>query len=72
MVLRRLETIRMPLKRWLTPEQAAHYLSFDVKHLHKLRRLGRGPKCVRKGSRVIRYDVADLDRWIACDEAGDE
>jgi hypothetical protein len=68
MVLDELATIRMPAKKFLTPEEAAAYLSFDVKHLAKLRRLGTGPAFVRKGSRVIRYSVSALDSWLTSDE----
>jgi excisionase family DNA binding protein len=48
---------------WLTPTQAAEYLSLSEGHLANLRSEGTGPKFAKQG-RVIRYSAAALDAWL--------
>ena len=44
---------------------AAKYLSLAVPTLRKWRVAGGGPAFMKFG-RAVRYDMADLDGWIAC------
>jgi len=49
----------------LVPETvAASYLGTKVQTLRNWRYIGLGPDYVRLNGRMIRYDVADLDRYI--------
>ena len=48
----------------LTETDAAIYLSMAVPTLRKWRVQGGGPSFLKLG-RAVRYDVADLDNWIA-------
>ena len=48
----------------LTENDAATYLSMAVPTLRKWRVQGGGPVFL-KLSRAVRYDMADLDAWIA-------
>lgn len=47
----------------LSEIQAANHVGMSESFLRKLRREGRGPTYLKIGG-AIRYDVADLDRWI--------
>lgn len=48
---------------WKTERQAAEYLGLHKDTLRKRRKLGNAPKHERKG-RVIRYNMADLKRYV--------
>jgi predicted site-specific integrase-resolvase len=50
-------------KKLLKPAEAADYLSVAVKTLAKWRCEGGGP-VFTKINRHIRYDLADLEKWI--------
>ena len=44
--------------------EAARLLGMTVSFLQARRIRGGGPPFIRVGSRTVRYDVRDLDRWI--------
>jgi excisionase family DNA binding protein len=48
----------------LSTEQAATHCGLSPKTLEKLRITGGGPSFVKLG-RSVRYDLSDLDAWIA-------
>ena len=50
--------------RYLTPKQAAVYLSVKPKQLERLRMTGDGPAFSKVG-RLVRYSRADLDAYMA-------
>ncbi len=55
----------MELKeKWLTPSQASQQLGIAEQTLQNFRCQGRGPVYSKIG-RVIRYNVVDLDTWLA-------
>ena len=47
---------------FLSPEQAAFYLSLSVRTLQEYRSAGIGPR-FRRHSRHVRYHIDDLDAW---------
>nr|WP_313023923.1 helix-turn-helix domain-containing protein [Pseudomonas lopnurensis] len=49
-------------QRYLTNDEAAHYLRLSPRTLEKQRVIGGGPKFRKFGRRVM-YAVADLDAW---------
>ena len=52
-----------PLKRLIKPRQGAQYLGISERKLWQLTKDGRIPAI--KFDRVVRYDIADLDEFIA-------
>jgi len=50
-------------KRYLTEEEASHYLCLSVHTLRQWRSKSIGPDYLRVGTRII-YDVKDLDMWM--------
>ncbi len=48
----------------LNVRQAAERLGLSKSTLDKMRIAGKGPRFIRSTDRAIRYDPADLDRWI--------
>ncbi len=48
----------------LTERETAALLGMTVSFLQARRVRGGGPVFVRVGTRTVRYDVRDLDRWI--------
>ncbi len=50
--------------RLLTEGETADLLGMTVSFLQARRIRGGGPPFIRVGSRTVRYDVRDLDRWI--------
>jgi excisionase family DNA binding protein len=55
---------RQPIRpEWLTPDEAARYLSLKPKTLEAYRHEGRGPSYRKIGNR-IRYSTRELDRWV--------
>ena len=69
-ILQRLDELRslllnpLPGRRFLTTEQASQYLSISVPQLELWRQQSIGPAFVKVG-RSVRYDVADLDAFMA-------
>jgi excisionase family DNA binding protein len=55
--------------RPLTEREAAEYLRVAPRTLQRWRQLGRGPRFVRAGRRVL-YRQRDLDDWL--DQGGNE
>jgi len=53
-------TVQPP--RYLTNDEAAHYLRLSPRTLEKQRVMGGGPRFRKFGRRVM-YAVADLDAW---------
>ncbi len=51
-------------KRWLDQRQAATYLGIGDRALETMRRERRGPRFSRATHAIIRYRIADLDRWL--------
>lgn len=58
-------------RRLLTDPEAATYLGVSISFLRQGRMEGRrnnrspGPPFIRMGSKAIRYDLQDLDAWLA-------
>lgn len=50
-------------RRLLTTAEVADYLRLPVATLHRWRHGGVGPEAMRIG-RHLRYEVADVDRWL--------
>lgn len=53
-----------PKPRYLRRPAAEAYCALPAGTLAKLASFGTGPRLVKLG-RLVRYDVADLDRWMA-------
>ena len=51
--------------RKLRAPQAAAYLGLSVSTLAKMRLRGDGPIYAKAGPRIVVYDLADLDAWLA-------
>jgi predicted DNA-binding transcriptional regulator AlpA len=51
-------------RRVLRPPDAATYLGLAAGTLAKMRVRGQGPRFIRLGSRLVGYDLHDLDEWI--------
>ncbi len=49
----------------LRAPEAASYLRIAVSTLAKLRCYGGGPRFAKAGPRLVIYDRADLDAWLA-------
>ena len=52
-------------KRYLTPKEAAEYLCVGHSTLSIHRMNGTGPKFIKWGHMNVRYDIQELDRWMA-------
>jgi len=57
-------------QRYLTSKQAAEYLGFSENTLSNARNTGllsghKAPRFYRMGERTVRYDINDLDDWMA-------
>jgi hypothetical protein len=50
-------------KRYLTDEEASHYLGLSVHTLRQWRSKNIGPDYLRVGARIV-YDVKALDTWM--------
>lgn len=55
----------MKEKRLMREEQAAEFLDTSVKTLQKRRHFGLPPDFIRFGRKAVRYDAADLERFIS-------
>lgn len=53
-----------PQKRKMRTKEAAHYVGLSPSTLEKMRVYGGGCRYTKLG-RVVVYDVADLDSWVA-------
>ena len=51
--------------RKLRAPTAAEYLGLSASTLAKMRLRGDGPCYAKAGPRIVVYDVADLDTWLA-------
>lgn len=49
---------------WLTPDDAAAYLSLTKRGLEDMRAQITGPRYHRVGTRIVRYHRNDLDHWL--------
>lgn len=58
------EELGRPASPWLDSEQAAEYLGSTAGTLKNWRATGQGPKYHVVQSRLVRYHVEDLDRFI--------
>jgi hypothetical protein len=59
--------------RYMTPEDAADYLSVTPRALRDWRRRGCGPRYSRLGGHHlgrVRYEMAELHRWMAAQTVG--
>lgn len=56
--------IQTQTRRLRTPEAAAH-CGLSASTFEKMRVRGDGPAFCKAGPRVVVYDVADLDAWLA-------
>lgn len=52
------------VQKYLTPREAAKYCGVSPKTLESWRRLEKGPSYSKISSKLIRYDVSDLDSWM--------
>jgi excisionase family DNA binding protein len=52
-------------KTWLKPEEAAEFLGVTVDTLAAWRRNGRHALPFVRSGRIVRYRLADLERWAA-------
>lgn len=55
---------------YLRPHDAAEYLQLTVSTLAKMRCKGGGPNFIRAGSKVVLYDVRDLNAWMESHKFG--
>jgi len=68
-IFEKLRLKQPPASPWMTPEDAAHYLSLSRRGLEDMRAREGGPKFHKASDRVIRYHVRDLDAWLLSDGA---
>jgi len=54
----------LPPARWLAPKEAAAYLSVTEDCLQAWRSARKGPAWSKRG-KIVRYDVNDLDAFLA-------
>lgn len=52
-------------KRKLRTREAAEYLSLSTKTLENMRWRGDGPAYSKAGTKIVIYNLCDLDRWLA-------
>ena len=55
----------LTIDRKLRAPEAAEYLGLSASTLAKMRLRGDGPPYSKAGPRVVIYDRADLDAWVA-------
>ncbi|MFC7942268.1 helix-turn-helix transcriptional regulator [Microbacterium oxydans] len=48
----------------MTPEQLAEYLQVSTGSLANDRYLGKGPRFVKLGAKLVRYRRADVTAWL--------
>ena len=49
---------------YLTPRQAAEFTNISYQELERLRRVGGGPRFAVVSSRLVRYPVDELCKWL--------
>lgn len=49
----------------MRPKDAATYMGFSASTLAKMRLRGDGPPYTKAGARIVIYDQAELDKWLA-------
>lgn len=54
----------MPVRRWLSPAEAANYTGISKSWMAKLRMHGVGPAYAKLG-KAVRYSVESLDAWMS-------
>jgi excisionase family DNA binding protein len=54
---------RAPIERLLTVQELGEMLGIPVKTVYRWRHRGEGPPPIRVG-RFLRYDPADVSRWL--------
>lgn len=54
---------------WLTPEDVADRLQVTVRTLQRWRSAGEGPRFSKRGNKVVRYFVEDVDEWMRGDDS---
>ena len=52
---------------WMTPADAARYLSLSIRGLEDMRAQSSGPRYHKVAARLLRYHRADLDCWLLSD-----
>lgn len=57
--------------RLLTPKQAAALLKISTDTLLRWRIQGYGPPSMKLGERFIRFDLAELEAWVAAAKSED-
>lgn len=55
----------MTTRQRLRPAEAATFLGFSQSTLAKMRLRGDGPPYSKLGKRIVVYDLADLESWVA-------
>ena len=55
----------MESARKLRVPEAAEYLGLSTSTLAKMRLRGDGPPYLKAGSRIVLYDLGDLEAWLA-------
>jgi predicted DNA-binding transcriptional regulator AlpA len=60
---------RVPVEPLWTAADLAHFLGVPVKTLYQWKWRGEGPPA-RKIGRYLRYDPAEVQRWLASLDAG--
>lgn len=56
--------------RFRTEKQVSEEFGLSPKTLQRWRLLGIGPRYFKLQNRAVRYDVADLERWIQSSHSG--
>lgn len=52
-------------RQWLNRTEAAGYVGLSTGRLANLASRGEGPPVHRSGTGTVRYDVSELDEWLA-------
>jgi predicted DNA-binding transcriptional regulator AlpA len=56
--------LKAPASAMLDLDGVARYLSLNTRTVRRMIRLGQIPEGARIGSKVLRWRLADLDRWL--------
>jgi predicted DNA-binding transcriptional regulator AlpA len=59
-------------RRYIDERALSEMIGIACRTLQRWRLTGRGPRCRRLGGDAVRYDVADVEAWIARQPAGGE
>jgi len=54
----------MAAKRWLTAKEVSEQYGFAYSTLANWRAKGVGPAFMKRGNKLIRYSVADIESWL--------